>query len=137
MSQKREGVWLYEPIKKSLEKKFKDKFGNCYLEIPRNRKFTNEFKNAIPRGYGTTLLFIGRMKAPDIVGFVEMRDAIYGNSAVLVGDKKAERKHAIWHDFIVVEVKNREISLNDVNQARNYGLTSKICFSYVSTTYSR
>lgn len=131
MSQKKEGIWLYEPIMKSLEKKFKDEFGNCYLETTHEGKFSEKLLDAIPSGYGITLFFMGRRKAPDIVGFVGAEEAIESDMAVIIGDKKAERHLVRWREFIVAEIKNRKISLKDVCQTRNYALIFRAKYAFL------
>jgi len=41
---------LYEPVRKSLEQKFRKKFGNCYLEVTSNG-FSEKIKSAFPFCY--------------------------------------------------------------------------------------
>lgn len=131
VKKKREGVWLYEPIMKSLERKFIDRFGDCHLEISYEGNFSEKMLSAIPSGYGITLFFMGRKKAPDIVGFVGVEETIKSDMAVIIGDKKAERHLVSWREFIVVEIKNRKISLEDVCQTRNYALIFRAKYAFL------
>lgn len=134
MPRKKTESKYYEPVRKTLEKKFKAKFGNCHLEITDECKFTNKLKSAIPSGYGTTLYFIGRGKSPDITGFVEMKEIVSDsdtNFAIIVGHKKAEKYCVSWRDFIVVEVKHKKITLENVCQARTYGLLFRAKYAFL------
>jgi len=134
---KKEGVWLYKPIKEAFEKKFKDQFGNCHLEITYRGRFSERLMNAIPSANDVTFFFMGRRKAPDITGFIGVEEIIQSDMAVMIGNKKAKTS-VKWPEFIVVEVKNREISLEDVLSSEGLctDIPSRLCFSYVSKTYT-
>jgi len=90
----------YEPIKRKLEGLIATKADNFHLEITSNRKFSNKLKAEIsPHGYRDMIFHFLRDAAPDITGFIKEQ---YSSA------------------FIVVEVKNDEIKIDDIYQAKRY-----------------
>lgn len=90
----------YEPIKTKLEELIKTKFSNHHLEITADKKFTNKLKAEIsPHGHRDIIFHFLREAAPDITGFI---------------------KGEYSSDFIVIEIKNEEIKIDDIYQTRKY-----------------
>ncbi len=89
---------LYEPVKRELNNILMQNFDEFHVEITANRKFSNELKSQIPEGREIIFRFL-REAAPDITGFV---------------------KEAYSSKFLVVEIKNEVLKLDDVYQARKY-----------------
>ena len=88
----------YPHIKSWLEEQLKTRFTDFYLEITADRKFSNTLKQQIDRNRDLIFNFL-KEAAPDITGFVK-------------GDYSKE--------FIVVEIKNKPIKLEDIYQTRKY-----------------
>jgi len=89
---------IYPHIKNWLEEQLKTRFTDFHLEITADRKFSNPLKQQIDRNRDLIFNFL-KEAAPDITGFVK-------------GDYSRE--------FIVVEVKNKPIKLDDIYQTRKY-----------------
>jgi len=89
---------LYEVIKEKLEEILKAKFNDFYLEITADTGFSNKLKSEIPRGREIIFNFLKKAR-PDITGFVKENSFSY---------------------FIVVEVKNCSIELDDIYQTKKY-----------------
>jgi hypothetical protein len=90
----------YEPIKTKLEELMRTKFRNFHLEITADKKFTNKFKAEIsPHGHRDIIFHFLRDAAPDITGFI---------------------KGEYSSDFIVIEIKNEVIKIDDIYQTRKY-----------------
>ena len=88
----------YPHIKNWLEEQLKPRFIDFHLEITADRKFSNALKQQIDRNRDLIFNFL-KEAAPDITGFVK-------------GDYSRE--------FIVVEIKNKPIKLDDIYQTRKY-----------------
>lgn len=88
----------YPHIKNWLEEQLKTRFTDFHLEITADRKFSNTLKQQIDRNRDLIFNFL-KEAAPDITGFVK-------------GDYSRE--------FIVVEIKNKPIKLDDIYQTRKY-----------------
>lgn len=88
----------YEPIKTKLEELLGGKFGNFHLEITADKKFTNKLKAEIRPERDIIFHFL-KEAAPDITGFI---------------------KREYSSDFIVIEIKNEEIKIDNIYQARKY-----------------
>ena len=98
---------LYEVIKEKLEEIIRKEFGNNFhLEVTAEGKFSNELKSAIPTGREIIFSFL-RKARPDITGFVE-EDSYF----VVTKIKSIS--------FIVVEIKDRLIELDDIYQIKKY-----------------
>jgi len=89
---------LYEVIKEKLEEILKVKFNDFYLEITADTGFSNKLKSEIPRGREIIFNFLKKAR-PDITGFVKENSFSY---------------------FIVIEVKNTSIELDDIYQTKKY-----------------
>ena len=90
----------YEPIKAKLENLIKPKVSNFHLEITADKKFSNKLKAEISsHGYRDIVFHFLKEAAPDITGFI---------------------KGEYSPDFIVVEIKNDEIKIDDIYQTRKY-----------------
>lgn len=100
---------LYEPIKEYLEKAFRLKFGNCYLEVTAN----GSFSELIKRGVRNDIIFsfLGKKASPDLTGFIHTQ----GNQWFVVWS------NSDIQDFITVEIKRERLTLQDVYQAKMYG----------------
>lgn len=88
----------YTDIKNWLEEQLKTRFTDFHLEITANKKFSNTLKQQIDRNRDLIFNFL-KEAAPDITGFVK-------------GEYSKE--------FIVVEIKNKPIKLDDIYQTRKY-----------------
>lgn len=88
----------YTDIKNWLEGQLKTRFTDFRLEITADRKFSNTLKQQIDHNRDLIFNFL-KEAAPDITGFVQ-------------GDYSKE--------FIVVEIKNKPIKLDDIYQTRKY-----------------
>lgn len=88
----------YPLVKDLLEEQLKLAGVNAHLEITAYKKFSNTLKGAINRNRDIIFNFL-REAAPDITGFIK-------------GDYHA--------DFIVVEIKNAVLKLDDIYQLKKY-----------------
>lgn len=88
----------YPVVKEWLEGLLTQRFGWCYLEITARRRFSNEIKAHIPRGREIIFQFL-KQTAPDITGFVD---------------------RAKGSGFIIVDMKTKIITLQDVYQVKRY-----------------
>src|SRR3989344_1608675 len=88
----------YPHIKNWLEEQLKTRFTDFHLEVTADRKFSNILKQQIDRNRDLIFNFL-KVAAPDITGFVK-------------GDYSRE--------FIVVEIKNKPVKLDDIYQTRKY-----------------
>ena len=89
---------IYPHIKNWLEEQLKTRFTDFHLEVTADRKFSNILKQQIDRNRDLIFNFL-KEAAPDITGFVK-------------GDYSKE--------FIIVEIKNKPIKLEDIYQTRKY-----------------
>ena len=90
----------YESVRVWLEEILKEKFASYHLEITAYRQFSNTLQSQIDRNRDLIYAFLGEA-APDITGFVK-RDA------------------SSPREFVIVEVKNTPLKLDDIYQARKY-----------------
>jgi hypothetical protein len=88
----------YQPVKAYLESLLKDKGATFHLEITARRQFSNTLKAHVGQHRDIVFHFL-REAAPDIAGFIK---ADYST------------------EFLVVEVKERQLKLDDIYQARKY-----------------
>jgi hypothetical protein len=89
---------LYEPVKRELSRLLGQSFDEFHLEITANRRFSNTLKSNIGEGREIIFHFL-KEAAPDITGFV---------------------KEANTARFLVVEIKDERLRLDDIYQARKY-----------------
>lgn len=89
---------LYEPVRRELERLLSRSFEEFHLEITANRRFSNSLKASIGEGRDIIFHFL-KEAAPDITGFV---------------------KEASAPRFLVVEIKDERLRLDDIFQARKY-----------------
>jgi hypothetical protein len=90
----------YELIKRKLDEIIRTEFNNFHLEITADKKFSNKLKAEIsPHGHRDIIFHFLKEAAPDITGFV---------------------KGEYSSDFIVIEIKNEEIKIDDIYQTRKY-----------------
>lgn len=87
----------YEPVKTAVESLLKDKGRDFHLEVTATRKFSNTIKERL--GQRDIVFHFLRDTAPDITGFIR-------------GDYSAE--------FVVAEIKDRLLKLDDIYQTRKY-----------------
>lgn len=88
----------YPLVKDWLEEQLKLALVNAHLEVTAYKKFSNVLKGQIDRNRDIIFNFL-REAAPDITGFIK-------------GDYRS--------DFIVVEIKNTALKLDDVYQLKKY-----------------
>lgn len=101
---------LYKPLKEYLERVFKKKFGNCYLEITANGVFSSTLKRVVR--HDIIFSFLGKKASPDLTGFIHMKGSNWATA--LEGP-------SIVKDFITVEIKRGNITIQDIYQAKMYG----------------
>ena len=90
----------YESIKVVLQYLLKDKFKEIHLEITAQKKYSNILKSEITKhGYRDIIFRFLKEAAPDITGFI---------------------KDDFSSSFIVVEVKNEIIKLDNIYQIKKY-----------------
>ncbi len=90
----------YEKIKAVLQYFLKDKFKEIHLEITAQKKFSNILKSEITKHGNRDIIFrFLKEAAPDITGFI---------------------KDDFSSSFIVVEVKNEIIKLDNIYQTKKY-----------------
>src|SRR3989338_7282114 len=92
---------FYEPVKSWLDKILAEKFASRHLEVTANGVFSNTIQAQIDRHRDLIFAFLKKDAAPDLTGFVK---------------KDAESSK----EFIVVEVKDEPIKLDDIYQTRKY-----------------
>jgi len=99
---------LYEPIKKYLEKAFREKFGDCYLEVTSDGFFSEIIKRVVRDDI--IFSFLGKKASPDLTGFIpsEGKRWVAWSSSDIQG-------------FITVEIERDKVTLQDVYQAKMYG----------------
>ena len=102
----------YSPIKRKLEELFESKGCKAYFEITANKKFSNMLKSKIS-DYRHIIFYFLKDVAPDITGFVEKGGFL---------------------DFVIIEVKNEEIKLDHIYQARKYAELFEAKFAFLVST---
>lgn len=102
----------YAPILEEFRGLFESKGRKAHLEVTANRQFSNNLKSKIPDGRHIIFYFL-RDVAPDITGFVS-RDN--------------------WVDFVIIEVKNEQIKLDHIYQARKYAELFDTKFAFLIST---
>ncbi|MEN4005965.1 MAG: hypothetical protein PQ964_01170 [Methanobacteriaceae archaeon] len=101
MKQKPHEKECYEPIKAKLEEILKMKFGdNFHLEITADKEFSNKLKAEVPSHREIIFSFFKDIR-PDITGFVKEDSSV---------------------QFIVIEIKNKPIKLDDIFQIKKYAV---------------
>jgi len=98
---------LYLAVKEKLEELFIAKNCEIYLEVTA-KGFSNKLKNQIPENRHIIFSFL--TYKPDLTGFIEEKYS----------------KH-----FIVAEIKNRKIKLNDIYQLRKYSDLFQAKFAFL------
>ena len=106
---------LYELVKKFLEDKFRAKFRNGYLEITSDGRFSEDLKSQFD---DDVLLFSKSHNFPDLTGYV------FENYS---GKENENLKKSI----IVVEVKNKKVTMLDICQAKLYAEFFGAKFSFL------
>lgn len=102
---------LYEPVKECLEKAFREKFGNCYLETTANGIFSDMLKSTIRDDI--IFSFLGKKASPDLTGFIHTRGSKWVFPSI--------EGPSIVKDFITVEIKRGKITPQDIYQTKMYG----------------
>jgi hypothetical protein len=102
----------YDGIKQRFTDLFQSKGYEAYFEKTANKKFSNKLKSKIP-DYRHIIFYFLKDVAPDITGFV-----LKGNFA----------------DFVIIEVKNEEIKLDHIYQARKYAELFEAKFAFLVST---
>lgn len=103
---------FHEIIKRSMEKLIKKKTTNFHLEITAEKKFSNKLKGEISPGREIIFSFL-KKAPPDITGFIK-RDPL--------------------SHFIAIEVKNREIRIDDIYQIKKYKDLFNAKFAFLIST---
>jgi hypothetical protein len=89
---------LYDPIRTYLLEKFNQKFKDTILEDTHSGGFSQKIKKEIPEHREIIFSFLTKEK-PDLIGYVKETYSV---------------------KYITVEIKNTQINLNDVYQAKKY-----------------
>lgn len=98
---------FYEVIKDALEKQFKARGADVHLEITADKRFSDRLKSRI----SDDIIFVFLKQAsPDITGFVEEQ---------------------YYPKFIVVEVKEDKIKLDDIYQLKKYADLFNAYFAFL------
>lgn len=92
---------FYEPVKSWLDKILAEKFASHHLEVTASGSFSNTIQKQIADHRNLIFAFLKKDAAPDLTGFVK---------------KDAESSR----EFIVIEVKDEPIKLDDIYQTRKY-----------------
>lgn len=97
----------YEAVRKGIEALFGRRGKTCYFEIT-SEGLSEKLKGHIPKGREIVLSFLSGSVKPDIVGLIEEE----------------------YRPFVVVEVKEHAVKLDDIYQARKYAdlLEAKFTF---------
>jgi len=90
----------YESVRGWLEQILKEKFASYHLEVTAYRQFSNTLQSQFDRNRDLIFAFLGDA-APDITGFVK-------------------KDSSSLREFVVVEVKNTPLKLDDIYQTRKY-----------------
>ncbi len=98
MNQNKTEQELYPHIKNWLEEQLKPYFDSFHLEITANKKFSDVLKGQIKQGRDIIFSFL-KEAPPDITGFV---------------------RGGFQSEFVVVEIKNKKIKLDDIYQIKKY-----------------
>ena len=106
------GKDYYEPIKKEFEELFKAE-GESYFEITAGKRFTNKLKEEIPSNRNIIYTFL-KKASPDITGFLRT-------------DFGAR--------FVVIEIKDAEIELDHIFQARKYTYLFDARYAFLVSTH--
>jgi hypothetical protein len=102
----------YPIIQRKFVELFESKGCKAYLEITANKKFSNKLKSKIS-DYRHIIFYFLKDVAPDITGFVEKGS---------------------FTDFVVIEVKDEEIKLDYIYQARKYADLFEAKFMFLVST---
>ena len=93
---------LYEPVRSEIESRFKTRFRNCHLEVTAEGKFSDNLKEKVKHDIVSSFIRrarVGGYASPDLTGF----SMYYGKT-----------------NFITVEIKDEELTLDNVYQAKKY-----------------
>lgn len=90
----------YDPVKNWLDKILEEKFASHHLEVTAKKVFSNTLLQQIDKNRDLVHSFLLEA-APDITGFVK-------------------KDSTTTREFIVVEIKNTPIKLDDIYQTRKY-----------------
>lgn len=88
----------YEPVKDIFEKLFKER-GEVYLEITADKPLSNKLKAEVNDHRGIVFYFLKEAR-PDICGYF--------------------KKDGSSKQFIILEIKNTVLKLDDIHQTRKY-----------------
>ena len=92
---------FYEPVKNWLDKILAEKFASHHLEVTANGSFSNIIQKQIADHRDLIFAFLKKDAAPDLTGFVKKTDSLS-------------------REFLIVEMKNEPIKLDDIYQTRKY-----------------
>ena len=102
----------YPLMQQKFAELFESKGCKAYLEVTASKRFSNKLKSKIS-DYRHIIFYFLRDVAPDITGFVE-RDT--------------------FTDFVIIEVKNEEMKLDHIYQARKYADLFEAKFAFLVST---
>jgi hypothetical protein len=102
----------YPLIMQKFTELFKSKGYEVYFEITATKKFSNKLKSKIP-DYRHIIFYFLKDVAPDITGFISKGNFI---------------------NFVIIEVKNEEIKLDHIYQARKYAELFDAKFAFLIST---
>ncbi len=102
----------YKPIKTAFEKLFKEK-GEVYLEITADKPLSNKLKSEVNDHRGIVFYFLKEAR-PDICGY-------------FMKDSNSKR-------FIIIEIKNTPLKLDDIHQTRKYAELLEGYFVFLVST---
>jgi hypothetical protein len=104
----------YDIIKNKLESQLKNKFSDFYIEITANKKFSNQLKREInPYGNRDIVFSFLQSARPDITGIIRNESSSY---------------------VFIAEIKNKEITLDDIYQTRKYAELLEAKYSLLIST---
>jgi len=102
----------YLVIKQKFAELFRSREVEVHLEITSRKRFSNKLKSKIPDHRHIIFYFLKEI-APDIAGFI-IKDS--------------------WMEFIVIEVKNGQLKLDHIYQARKYAELFDARFAFLVST---
>lgn len=102
----------YSIVQRTFMELFESKGCRAYFEITANKKFSNMLKSKLS-DYRHIIFYFLKDVAPDITGFIE-KDG--------------------FTDFVIIEIKNEQIKLDHIYQARKYADLFEAKFAFLVST---
>ena len=104
---------LYDVVRRHLLAYFGTKVDNCYLYITSEGVFPEEILGKVPEYYDIIFSFLKKKNSPDLTGFIKKNSTI---------------------EFITVEIKDAQIKLEDIYQAKRYADLFKAKYGILVST---